>query len=167
MPTSKAKNPKSFAQSLKYTGELAQPIYEPKSIGVAGRAREAEMSASIRQARKLGRLMHWYRIDPDSEDSWYSLALALAIEHVPGLRVIYAIRPKHGRKRSWKAGLGDELIRDVDTLQKKLKIKMSAACLLLSKDDKWRQYSEQNLVTRHREARRAARQRKLRSPKRA
>jgi hypothetical protein len=125
------------------------------------------MFASIRQAKKMGRLMHWYKIDPDSEDSWYALAFALAKAHVPGLRVIHAFKPKRGRKQSWKAGLAAALLRDVEKLQKQQqRISMSAAIRLLrkDKDKQWRQYTEQNLVTRHREARRAVQQRKPRAP---
>lgn len=161
MSTSRAKNPKQFPRLLKYTGELAQPIFESNALGIDpnGRKREARLLASVRQAKKLGRLMNWYGIDPDSEESWYSLAFALAVAHVPGLRVIHAFKPIRGRKRSWKAGLGTALQRDVEKLQTQQRISMSAAIRLLRKDrtKQWHQYTEQNLVTRHREARRATR----------
>ena len=160
---SAAANRIKSVQISKYTGQLAEPIYEPTSSGVHphGRKREAEIQASIRQAKKMGRLMNWYKIDPDSGDCWYSLAWALAIAHVPGLRVIHAFKPSRGRKPSWKAGLAVELLRDVEALRAQKRISISAAIRILCEDKNspWRKFTEGNLVTRHREARKIERQR--------
>ena len=58
----------------------------------------------------------------------FSLALKLAMAHVPGMQV--STKPsKRGRKRTWKDGLGSELVRDVVALQraKKLNYKQAIA----------------------------------------
>ncbi len=62
-------------------------------------------------------LFRWHKVNPNLENRWSALAIALAEAHVPGMRIIHEPMPKRGRKISWKAGLGTELLRDVERLQ--------------------------------------------------
>src|SRR5262249_6066703 len=58
-------------------------------------------------------------------------------------------------KRSWKDGLGSELVRDVDALRttEKMNDKQAIETLRNDKNKRWGSYSQSNLITRHREAR--------------
>ena len=133
----------------RYTGELATPIYEP----VGGSKPEAERRAFEQRLLKMDQLFDWYSIDPGEPDAWIYLAARLASEHVPGMRVHHKRR---GRKRTWKDGLGLELVRDVDALRQTKKMTYEQAIKELRKNKKkpWLTYSLPNLITRHREARR-------------
>ena len=133
----------------RYTGELATPIYEP----VGGSKPEAERRAFEQRLLKMDQLFDWYSIDPGEPDAWIYLAVRLASEHVPGMRVHHKRR---GRKRTWKDGLGPELVRDVDALRQTKKMTYEQAIEELRKNKKkpWLTYSLPNLITRHREARR-------------
>ena len=104
----------------RYTGELATPIYEPVAGvvgGLGGGKAEAERRAFEQRVLKMEKLFVWYSIDPDEPDAGMCLAAKLALAHVPGMQVRHELRKLRGRKRSWKDGLGIELVRDVDALQ--------------------------------------------------
>jgi hypothetical protein len=154
---------KPFGLSRKYTGELAEPIYEPIWGLLAELSRpEAERRALERQALKLQALFAWYQLDSTAPNAWKKLALFLAQVHVPGMEVIHEVKRRRGRKRSWKAGLGIELIRDVEAVQAKQRGTMQDAIRALLKDKKkgWHSYTEASLLTRHREARKAEQKRR-------
>lgn len=145
-------NKSNFAD--RYTGDLATPIYEP--VGALG---ESDAEAMRRIAEQLGlklnKLFDLYAIDPAAPDAGMYLALKLAMAHVPGMQVRHELRRRRGRKRTWKDGLGSELVRDVTALQqtKKLNHKQAIAELKKNKEKPWRAYTLPNLITRHREAR--------------
>ena len=110
-----------------YTGELATPIYEPVAGvegGLGGGKAEAERRASDQRILKMEKLFDRYSIDPDEPDAGMCLAVKLALAHVPGMQVCHELR-KRGRKRSWKDGLGIELVRDVDALRQAKKMTTS------------------------------------------
>jgi hypothetical protein len=132
----------------RYTGELATPIYEP----AGGSKPEAERRVFEHRLVKMDQLFDWYSIDPGEPDAWIYLAVRLASEHVPGMRVHHKRR---GRKRTWKDGLGLELVRDVNALLQNKKMTFEQAIKELQKNKKkpWHTYTFSNLVTRHREAR--------------
>jgi hypothetical protein len=142
-----------------YTGDLATPI-EP--AGVFGSPDESEDEVKRRLVEQLAlksnKLFEWYGIDPNGPDAWMNLALKLAVAHVPGMQIRHEPR-KRGRKRTWKDGLGSELIRDVAALQQTKKLNHKQAIAELQKDKKkpWRVYTTANLITRHREARKSGR----------
>jgi hypothetical protein len=153
----------------KYTGKLREPIYEPVSVGgilgdVGGRMQEqARERAAQRVKAKFFELMEWYDIDPESEDRWFLLAVELAIQHVPGMCIIYETQPRRGRKSSWKTGLAIELLRSIEALQQQregLSITEAIAKLRQDKAGKWSRYTRENLEARHREARRDERRRR-------
>ena len=148
----------------KYEGLLAEPIYEPIMGLLAEIMRPmAEERAREQQVLKIQLLFDWYEIDRDAPDAWRNLAIFLAATHVPGMKVIYDIRSRRGRKRSWKAGLGTELVRDVEALQTSRSMNMQEAIRALKKDKTkgWHVFSEKNLITRHRDARRAEEKRRI------
>jgi hypothetical protein len=149
-----------------YTGALAQPIYEEdhyKFTGGLGQLiQETDVAAiSKRAVEKMRLLFEHYKIDPSDEQSGLELAMSLALAHVPGLR--FANRPKPGRKPTWKTGLGDELVRDVDDVKSRTGKRTGDAIAELQKKPggKWEPYTRENLEARYREAR--ARQKALAS----
>jgi hypothetical protein len=135
-----------------YTADLAEPIYEPVHASVD----EAE-ETRFRKLRKLLSLFEFFEIEADPPRNWAALALALAEQHVPGFSVVHAIPPRRGRKRTWKAGLADDLMGEVGSLIGKKKMTIVEAINTLHADPSkiWRRYTKQNLTTRYREARRA------------
>jgi hypothetical protein len=146
----------------KYTGELATPIYEPVPAGVGGLGgskAEAEQRTFEQRVLKIEKLFDWYSIGPDEPDAGMCLAVKLALAHVPGMQVRHELR-KRGRKRSWKDGLGLELVRDVAALQQTKKMNYEQAIKELRKKKPWQNYSLPNLITRHREARKVEQRRR-------
>jgi hypothetical protein len=139
----------------RYTGELATPIYEP----VGGSKPEAERRAFEQRLLKMDQLFNWYSIDPGEPDAWMYLAVRLASEHVPGMQVRHKRR---GRKRTWKDGLGIELVCEVAALRqdKKLTYKQAIETLRRNKEKRWRSHTFANLITRHREARKVEQRRR-------
>ncbi|MGY8679407.1 hypothetical protein Q2941_16660 [Bradyrhizobium sp. UFLA05-153] len=148
-----------------YTGELATPIYEPIPVGpggLGGERAEAEHRAFERLILKFDELFHWYSIDPEEPSAGIELAAILALAHIPGMQVLYEPPKQRGRKRTWKNGLDRELLRDVDTLRQTKEMNYEQAIEELQKDEMkpWRNYSRPNLITRHREARKAEQHRR-------
>ncbi len=146
-----------------YTGELATPIYEPEAGGVGGLGgskAEAERRTVEQRILKMEKLFDWYSIGSDEPDAGMCLAVKLALAHVPGMQVCHELR-KRGRKRSWKDGLGIELVRDVDALRQAKKMTYEQAIEELQKNKKpWGTYTLANLITRHREARKVEQRRR-------
>jgi hypothetical protein len=146
----------------KYVGELATLIYEPIILGPQPPLAEYETSNAAwkrgmeRAISKIPRLMRWHGVDPSSEGALSELAFRLALTHVPGMRIEHT--PRRGRRPTWKIGLGVELVREVDGLRKERNVTIKLAIKELKKinPEKWKG-SEQNLIVRHREARRALR----------
>src|SRR5262249_4933751 len=66
-----------------------------------------------RTVRKIPLLFKHHNIDPSDRQSWQKLAVRLALAHVPGLQVSM----RGGRKRTWKAGQGNELVRAFEDMQ--------------------------------------------------
>jgi hypothetical protein len=152
------------ANKSPYTGELATPIYEPVPFvgGLGGGKAEAERRTREQQILKMEKLFDWYSIGPDEPDAGMILAIKLALAHVPGMQVLQEPPKRRGRKRSWKDGLGIELVRDVAALQQNKKMNYEQAIEELQKNKKkpWRNYSLPNLITRHREARKVEQRRR-------
>lgn len=146
-----------------YTGELAIPIYEPVAGGVGGLGgskSETERRIFEQLVLKMEKLFDWYAIGPDEPDAGMCLAVKLALAHVPGMQVRHELRKKRGRRRSWKDGLGTELVRDVDALRQTRKMNDEQAIAEILKKERWRTYTQANLITRHREARKVEQHRR-------
>ena len=111
----------------RYAGALAQPIY----VDVDQNDRPEEVLAA-RVPEKMPLLFKHYRIDPSDEQSWITLALQLALDHVPGLQL--ALRPKAGRKPTWKRGLDDELVRAVEDVKSRTGKRTGDAIAKLTKE---------------------------------
>jgi hypothetical protein len=149
-----------------YTGALAQPIYPEdhyKFTGGLGQAtREPDIAAiSKRRVEKMLLLFEHYKLDPSDERSWRKLAVSLALEHVPGLQLVF--REKPGPKPKWPTGLGDALVRDVEDVQSQTGCTEEEAIAKVREErgGKWKTFTPQNLGARYREAR--ARQKVLAS----
>jgi hypothetical protein len=159
VPTRRTRKP--LASRRKYTGQLSEAIYEPIGGLLAELFRsEAEKRAREQQFLKLKALFAWYEIDPTGPNAWRSLAIALALVHVPGMTVVHDYRRRRGRKQLWKAGLGIELVRAVEALQAKKPLTTQDAIRALIKTKDWRRHTEQSLLARHRDARRLERKRR-------
>jgi hypothetical protein len=147
----------------KYAGALAEPIcvedyYKARGLGQA--IQEPDVAAISKElVEKIWLLFEHYKIDPSDEQSWQKLAMSLALAHVPGLQV--ANRSKPGRKPTWKTGLDDELVRDLEDEKSGTGKGTKEAIAELRKKPKWKTYTEENLEARYWEAR--ARQKVLAS----
>src|SRR5262249_44324880 len=141
-----------------YTGALAQPIYlEDHYVtgGLGQPIREPDIAAiTKRGVENMQLLFKHYEIDPSDEQRWRKLAMSLVLAHVPGLLVVN--RPKPGRKRTGKRGLGDELGRAVEDVKSRTGKHTGDAIAELQKEPggRWKSYPRQNLATRYREWRR-------------
>jgi hypothetical protein len=134
----KPKKRKTFSHR-KYTGKLANPIYEPIFGGLLS---------------ELAR--------PQAPNAWEKLAIFLALTHVPGMQVIHEPKGKRGRKPSWKDGLANEVLNEVKALRPGHNSYEAAIRELRADKSKiWKRYTLPNLITRHREARRAEAKRRL------
>ncbi len=147
--------PKKATAFAKYRGELAKPIVErPEPLGLL-REDNAHRAARQRQLAKLETLFEHFKIDPTSEHRWLELAISLAVVHVPGMRVSFDAKRKGGRRRKWKAGQYEELLRDAKRVQQDRKMRVTEVVEELRKTKRWEGESLPNLMTRYREARRA------------
>jgi hypothetical protein len=152
------------APKPKYTGALAQPIYV--DFGLLDLHRYPDVEEAFKEmwqtrvAEKMPLLFKHYKIDQSDELGLQRLAIILACEYVPGLRL--AKRPKPGRKPTWKTvpgglgGLDDELVRAVQDVKSQTGMRTQDAIRKLQKDKpgKWGRYTVPNLGARYREAKR-------------
>jgi hypothetical protein len=136
----------------KYAGALARPI--DLAADQIDRVQEV---LGARMPEKIYLLFKHYKIDPSDEQScWRELALQLAFDHVPGLRLRPAFLSKVGRKPTWKTGLGDELVRAVQDVKSQTGMGTQDAIRKLQEDKPrtWGRYTIQNLGARYKEAKR-------------
>jgi hypothetical protein len=142
----------------KFAGALAEPIYEPVSRGVLqlpDDSKHWEEAVLSQLMCKLALLLRHYEIDASDPDRWLTLSFRLGRAFVPGMKVVASPPPKRGRKRIWKAGKGDTLISAVHRARGVEKITISQAIAQLRRSDPtWREFSQQSLETRYREAKR-------------
>jgi hypothetical protein len=128
-----------------YTGALAEQIYLHR--------RETVDQVMARTVRKIPLLFKHHNIEPSDAQSWQKLAVRLALAHVPGLQV--SMRGS-GRKRTWKAGQGNELVRVAEDMQSRTGMRMKNVLVKLREDKLgvWKHYTVENLGARYREAKR-------------
>src|SRR5262245_57001996 len=119
-----------------YAGALAKRIYLDR--------KEPVDQAMERILRKIPLLFEHYKVDPHDKNCWQRLAVGLSLAHVPGLKV--SMR-SGGRKRTWKAGQGDELVRAVEEVQSRTGDGIQDAFDKLKEDKlgKWKGYTVENL----------------------
>ena len=150
---------------VEYTGPLSKTIDVPLkydfSRGLLGLGAWQAIPKDgakrrVRQQLKanLGLLFKHYQIDPRAQDRWYWLSICLASTHVPGMKIKY-LKPR-GRRRTWLAGLGDQLVNEVDAIRKATgkNFREAIAILMGDRTKDWHKHTAQNLETRHREAKR-------------
>jgi hypothetical protein len=131
----------------RWQGELARPIrprvirplnlcfVDPNNIAQANEemARLTEEAIAQEYFQKLDLLMKHYSI-PDPND-WFSLALALAVDHVPGFQVennfgieqigpgiglvVHTGHKKTGRRITWSVEHLEDLLDDVEKAKKR------------------------------------------------
>jgi hypothetical protein len=128
-----------------YAGALAERIYLHRH--------ETVDQVMARTVRKIPLLLKHHKIDPSDAQSWQKLAVRLALAHVPGLQV--SMRGG-GRKRTWKAGQGDALVRAVADVQSRTAMRTKDALVKLrdNKLEMWKDLTVENLGPRYREAKR-------------
>jgi hypothetical protein len=151
-----AKRPKP-----KFSGALAEPIYEPVSSGLLAMPDDEERHRERvvdKLKEKHEMLLDHYTIDKSNPDKWYILSIRLAIDYVPGMEVYLDRPPKPGRKRTWKAGQGAELLHAVEAvMQQQPYSKISNVIAQLRRSTHWSGFTPQNLATRLREEKRKRR----------
>jgi hypothetical protein len=157
---------KRKSSSNGYSGRLAEPIYLQTGFALrvdpTGELEKAIKKRALSDlVSNLGELFKWYQVEIGTKDSWMHLALALAQSHVPGLQISGERRPRRGPKSKWGTDLDAELLREVEIRrsQKGLSITDAVAELIREKKEKFGAFTVVNLITRHRDARRAAAQR--------
>jgi hypothetical protein len=137
----------------KYAGALAQPIYMD-SLSLLDLASPDSLKEmwQKRVAEKMRLLFKHYKIDQSDELRLQRLAIILACEHVPGLQL--ALRPKSGRKPTWKTGLGDKLVGAVEDVKSRTGMRTEDAIAELQKEPggMWERYTVENLGARYWEA---------------
>lgn len=137
--------------SRSYGGELATPIVPEIILGFEGRVtrakakkrenavrrRELRIARQIEKIRreKLALLMKHYGID--GERAWRSLALRLAIEHVPGFQV-FKTKPRRGAPVIWDCDRLLRLLTTVREVQKRSNLSEKAACRVLATKDEFK-----------------------------
>jgi len=128
-----------------YTVALAEQIYLHRH--------ETVDQVMARTVRKIPLLFKHHNIEPSDAQSWQKLAVRLALAHVPGLQV--SMRGG-GRKRTWKAGQGDALVRAVADVQSRTAMRTKDALVKLrdNKLEMWKDLTVENLGPRYREAKR-------------
>lgn len=160
------KKPKTAA--AKYKGELAEPIVLDPYFAIASwisgekgiRPDEKEEDAVRRRkdiwvsharAQKLPLLLQHFRISLSDKHVWFKLALALAQEHVPGMRLA---GKKRGRPAKSKKPTRMELCIAVDTVRFKRKRGISDAIRVLQQREPktWGRFAFSNLRNRYTEA---------------
>jgi hypothetical protein len=161
MPSSRPK--RGSARKKQYKGPLARPIYEEPVAGLLALPwRPGVKRVADQQAEKLLLLCDFYQIDRSDPQKWFLLAATLALNHVPGMRVISKPKRRRGRPPIWIAGRYNDLLRDVEDIRSKHDIDISTAIKMLVKQEKWKEFDQKSLETRHREARRAEAARRAR-----
>jgi hypothetical protein len=127
-----------------YAGALAERIYLHRH--------ETVDQLIARTVRKIPLLFKHHKIDPSDAQSWQKLAVRLALAHVPGLQVSM----RGGRKRTWKAGKGDELVRAVENVQSGTSMGTKDVLAKLREDKlgMWKGFTIESLGSRYREAKR-------------
>ena len=139
--------------AAKLSGPLAEPIYAARPDAATEDDEVWRSRISGRLLGKMDLLFEHYKIDPADSDCWLMLSFHLAIDFVPGMRLEPGLPPRKGRKRTWKAGLGDELLAAVDLTSKERCSNVRETIRYLARHDKkWKVYSPQSLEVRHREA---------------
>jgi hypothetical protein len=137
-------------KSKKYKGILAKP-YRPFIGGLLTPPEKvAELQAAqLRQQEEA--LFQHYGIDPMSSTAWRHLALALAEDHVPGFQILPDNAKTYGRPKKWDGSKYWELYADVKSLERK-ELSALNACEILSKRDRYKGYTKQNLYRRFQDA---------------
>jgi hypothetical protein len=133
-----------------YKGELASPIVEPHYYrGLDGgigsipphkgplSKYQAQQRVSAKQAQKLDLLFEWYQIDKKATDRWLQLSIALALAHVPGMKVIE--RSRSPKPSFWKDGGFRALVEGVDRIRLNGNMTIPQAIEQLKKEnpDQW------------------------------
>jgi hypothetical protein len=138
----------------RYTGELVTPISlaalptfegavtdkRVKRFWESHRQHQQEADNRARQKllEKLSLLMRHFGIA--DENDMGALALALAIEHVPGFQIVPEAKTKRGRKRKWDGLVLQDLLTAVQLVKKQHRYNDRQALTFLasSHDSPWR-----------------------------
>ncbi len=92
-----------------YSGKLAEPLPELTLEEFLGYRVSDETKGLMHE--KMALLLDHFGISKDSDDRWFSLALSLAIRHVPGFR--YHSPKKRSKQAKWRGYRSWELYTDV------------------------------------------------------
>ena len=98
-------------------------------------------------------------VDPDAPDVVVQFAAALLLATLRLVSLGQSQPTKSRRKPTWRAGLYEELCRDVNQTKARLNCSIKGAIARLREDrtGRWWKHTQQSLETRYREARSRAR----------
>jgi hypothetical protein len=143
-----------------YSGVLNTAIIRAP-VGLLESNRREQERIERECAKKIALLFEHYKLADAEKPNWMSLAVCLAFDHVPGLAVVDPPR-RRGRKRTWQAGLGDDLVRDVVAQKRNGSLTTRQAIAILRKHPPWERFTSQSLETRYREAMKRSAERRQR-----
>jgi hypothetical protein len=136
--------------SKKYKGILAKR-YRPFIGGLLASPEQVEEIQAAEQRQRIEALFQHYGIDQKKSDACARLVLALAQDHVPGFQILPDDAKAYGRPKEWDGSRYWELYADVKSLEKK-GLSALSACENLSRRDRYKGYSKENLYRRYQEA---------------
>lgn len=129
---------------VRYMGELARPI----------RLQDHENADAAVEVfdNKLKTLASVHKVDLESPNAGWDLAVELTQAHVPGLRITKG--RVRGRKRTWLDGLGEALRGEVNAIRERpnCTVGKAIAHLRADKSKRWSKYPPQTLAARYRDA---------------
>ena len=96
---------------------------------------KAERAVAQKLEHKMKLLMQHYRISDYKNMS--ALAWALAFEHVPGFKIVPAMKTKKGRKRKWDGHRLQELFETVHMLKSKHGLKDKQALKFMANNERY------------------------------
>jgi|APCry1669190731_1035312.scaffolds.fasta_scaffold53995_2 hypothetical protein len=125
----------------KFDGKLAKKIVATEQGEIDGE-----------RDKKMELLFKHYQIPRGNPNSWNLLALALAIDFVPGMKRGTPPVPRDGRPKTWKAGRGELLIAAVEAIMREKQVPETFAYHMVAQDEKWKDVSAKSIRNRYNEA---------------
>ena len=135
-----------------YSGILSQPIEPQRTESLLAPETEEKWQERYRQAidERMTALLEHYGIDRGSPTTWSTLALVLALEHVPGCKIQQDNHRSGGRPTKWKGTKSWELYADVQVLVEEGHSEMNA-CRILTRRERYKGHTKENLYARLKE----------------
>jgi hypothetical protein len=145
------KKPKTYKGPLAAQIELPRPYTDDPKLPRITRQREEVARLEIARRHKLLPLLEHFGIARDDSERWYKLALALAIEHIPGFQA----KRSPGRRKietTWMlSSLYRTFIREMANQRRRrqsVEISDADVCRCLLRDENFRRDFPQMITTK-------------------